>query len=59
VARVFGDAKADLRHRGELIEDANLLIASTALAYQLTVVTNNTRHFARISGLTIESWIVE
>lgn len=55
-ARTFGDVKAGLRTQGLLIEDADLLIAATALAYQLTLVTNNTSHFSRIPNLVIENW---
>lgn len=57
-ARTFGDVKAVLRSQGQLLEDADLLIAATALAYQLTLVTNNERHFARIPSLRIENWML-
>lgn len=39
-ARIFGDIKASLRIQGMLIEDADFLVAATALAYHLTLVTN-------------------
>jgi tRNA(fMet)-specific endonuclease VapC len=35
-----------------------LLIASIALANDLTVVTNNTAEFSRIAGLRVEDWSV-
>jgi len=57
VARAFGDIKTQLRQAGELIEDLDVLIAATARAYDLTLVTNNTAHFGRISGLRLENWI--
>jgi tRNA(fMet)-specific endonuclease VapC len=47
---------ADLKQRGQLISDADILIAATALAHGLTLVTNNTAHYRRIAGLTLESW---
>jgi tRNA(fMet)-specific endonuclease VapC len=56
VARLFGDIKADLRHQGMLIEDSDLLIAATARALGLTLVTNNTEHFQRVAGLSLENW---
>ena len=56
-ARAFGDIKADLRNRGMLIDDLDLLIAATARAHGLTVVTNNRGHFGRIPGLSLESWV--
>nr|WP_083778622.1 PIN domain-containing protein [Oscillochloris trichoides] len=58
IARQFGDVKAMLRVRGQLLEDADLLIAATALTYHLTLVTNNTHHFARIANLDLENWML-
>ncbi len=48
---------ADLRKHGEIIGDADILIAATALVNGLKVATNNTKHFDRISDLTIENWL--
>jgi tRNA(fMet)-specific endonuclease VapC len=33
----------------------DLMIAATALQYDLTLLTNNRRHFDRVDGLQIES----
>lgn len=44
------------RHRiGQGIEDADLLIAVTAIKHQATVVTNNLRHFVGL-GVTAVDW---
>jgi len=32
------------------------LIAAQALALGLTLVSNSTRHFERVSGLKLENW---
>lgn len=56
-ASVFGQVKADLRRKGMLIEDLDLLIAATAKAHDLTLVTNNKAHFNRIAGLRLENWL--
>jgi len=48
---------AILRKKGELIEDADLFIAATCLVNDLVLITNNRRHFSRIDGLKIESWV--
>jgi tRNA(fMet)-specific endonuclease VapC len=48
---------AELRGRGQLIPDADLLMAAIALAHDLTLLTANTRHFQRIEFLRIENWI--
>lgn len=56
IAHTFGDIKAELRRRGELIEDLDLIIAATARTYDLTLVTNNTEHFRRILDLCLGNW---
>ncbi len=48
---------ADLHKRGELIGDADILIAASAVVHGLGVVTNNERHFRRISDLHVENWL--
>lgn len=48
---------AELHRQGTLIGDADILIAATALVYNLTVVTNNENHFRRISQLSVENWL--
>lgn len=49
---------ADLYQRGDLIGDADILIAATALEHGLSLVTNNTKHFRRITGLLLENWLM-
>jgi tRNA(fMet)-specific endonuclease VapC len=49
---------ADLRTAGQLIEDADLLMAAIALANDLILVTHNTRHLSRVAGLQLEDWLV-
>lgn len=49
----FAELRAFLRRQGMLIPDMDLLIAATALEHDLTLVTRNLRHFARIPGLRV------
>jgi tRNA(fMet)-specific endonuclease VapC len=49
----FGVLRGDLQRRGLTIGDLDLLIAATALHHDLTVVTQNLRHFTRVSGLRL------
>ena len=51
------DIYADLYKRGELIADADILIAASALANGCGIVTNNEAHFRRIAGLQVENWL--
>ncbi|MFN3420954.1 MAG: type II toxin-antitoxin system VapC family toxin [Armatimonadota bacterium] len=47
---------ADLYRRGQLISDADILIAATAIEHNLALVTNNLTHFQRILNLQVTSW---
>jgi tRNA(fMet)-specific endonuclease VapC len=51
-AEIYGD----LHKRGALIEDADILIAATALVHGLALVTENPSHFGRIQDLIVEGW---
>jgi predicted nucleic acid-binding protein len=55
IAQIFGAERHRLRGKGEPIGDMDLLIAATALRHDLTLLTNNRRHFNRIPDLTVES----
>ncbi len=48
---------AELQKKGELIEDADILIASSAKIHDFILVSDNTEHFNRIPGLKIENWL--
>lgn len=49
----FAIIRADLRRRGQLIPDLDLLIAATAIQHDLILVTRNVRHFARLPELQL------
>lgn len=55
-ARSHSQLWAELASTGKLIGPHDLWIAAASIAHGLTLVTANTREFARVSGLTIESW---
>ena len=55
VAKKFVDSKFELKKAGKIIGDFVILVASTALANKLTLVTGNEKHFKRISGLKLFS----
>jgi tRNA(fMet)-specific endonuclease VapC len=56
-AQLFGMIKAQLTQQGNIIMDADILIGSIALANELILVTNNTKHFKRIPNLKLENWL--
>jgi tRNA(fMet)-specific endonuclease VapC len=49
----FARIRGQLRAQGRLIGDFDLLIAATAIYHNLTLVTQNTRHFNRIADLKL------
>ena len=53
--RVFAQERRRLRASGALIGDLDLLIGATAIRHNLTLLTNNRRHFERLQGLNIMS----
>lgn len=55
-AEIYGRIRADLERSGNPIGANDLLIASIAMANQVTLVTHNTEEFQRIAGLRIEDW---
>lgn len=57
VAEIFGRLKAQLELKGTRLDDLDLLIAACALTHNLTLVTNNEKHFRRIEGLKMTNWI--
>ena len=57
-AEIFGTLKATLEKSGTRLDDFDLIIASCAMAHNLTLVTNNVVHFKRINGLKLTNWTV-
>lgn len=53
----YGLIRAALERQGRPIGANDLWIAAHALAAKLTLVSNNTREFERIAGLTLENWV--
>jgi tRNA(fMet)-specific endonuclease VapC len=55
-ADVYGGVRADLERGGRPIGPNDLLIAATALAHDLILVTHNVSEFERVPGLGVEDW---
>ncbi len=56
-AEHYGQIRAALEAKGEIIGGNDLWIAAHARAAGLIVVTNNEREFKRVKGLKVENWI--
>lgn len=55
-ADAAGLIRADLKRLGMPIGPLDTLIAGSAVAHNLTLVTRNVREFGRVPGLTYENW---
>jgi tRNA(fMet)-specific endonuclease VapC len=52
----YASERVRLQNAGILIPDFDLLIGTTAVMNNLTMVTNNEKHLSRISNIAIENW---
>jgi tRNA(fMet)-specific endonuclease VapC len=55
-AAEYAKIRFDLESRGLTIGTHDYMIAAIALANDFTLVTRNTREFARVPGLRLENW---
>lgn len=53
----FAQEKNRLRALGTPVDDFDLLIAASAYANDLILVTDNLKHFQNIKGLIVENWV--
>ncbi len=56
---MLGRIRGSQLRQGVSYASIDLLIAATALVHDLTLVTHNTKDFARIPDLRIEDWIAD
>src|SRR5262249_23741171 len=56
VAIHAGRIDAELMAHGSRIGPYDTLIAATAFAHNLTLITHNTGEFSRVTGLVVEDW---
>ena len=55
----YADIRAKLKSSGSMIGANDLFIAAHARSLDLTLITNNTREFARVPKLKIENWTLD
>lgn len=55
-AQLAAKLRAELKQKGTPIGAWDLLIASTALAHNLVLVTSNLREFSNVTLLELENW---
>jgi tRNA(fMet)-specific endonuclease VapC len=57
-ADCYGKIRAVFKRQGIPISNMDMLIAAHAKSAGLILVTNNTREFERVDGLTLEDWLI-
>lgn len=55
--KIGGEIYASLKKVGNLINDADILIASIVKNHNAVLITNNEEHFKRVEGLKFENWL--
>lgn len=55
-ANITAKIRSELRQTGKPIGFYDLLIAGTAVAHNLILVTSNVEEFSRVKELTLENW---
>jgi tRNA(fMet)-specific endonuclease VapC len=55
ICKLFGKERGRLRQAKKMIGDFDLLIASTCLHHNLTLLTNNRKHYKMVEGLKVLS----
>lgn len=56
VGKHYGEIRADLERAGLPIGNNDLWIAAHARALGVTLVSNDTREFDRVAGLSVANW---
>lgn len=46
----------DLRQKGMMIENSDIMIGATAIVNDMVLVTENVKHLGRLNGISIETW---
>ena len=57
ILKRFGELKSRLQNKEIHLPDADILIATTAMAKGSKLITGNTKHFMRFENLLIENWL--
>jgi tRNA(fMet)-specific endonuclease VapC len=53
----YGQIKATLEKKGQIIGENDIHIAAHATSHGLILVSNNVREFKRVSNLVLENWV--
>ena len=55
-AKAYAKLRVELENAGTPIGNMDMLIAASAIAEDVTLVTNNVEHFSKVTSLKIVNW---
>lgn len=58
IAQLAAEIESDLHQTGLIIHTPDVLIAASAIYYDLQLITNNTKDFRNIAHLKLDNWVV-
>lgn len=58
-ARQYAIIREYLESKGEMIGNMDVMIAAHACSLNLTLVTNNQKHFSKVLNLSLENWVFQ
>ena len=56
-AEKYGIIRSDLKKKGNLIGELDMLIAAHAKSIDCVLITNNEKEFKRVNNLIVENWV--
>lgn len=56
-AKAYAKIRTTLEKKGKVIGVHDMLISAHALSLDAVIVTNNTKEFERVEGLSLENWV--
>jgi tRNA(fMet)-specific endonuclease VapC len=56
-SEIYAEIRANLEKEGKIIGPNDLIIASTVMANNGILITNNEKEFKRVKNLRVENWI--
>lgn len=54
--KIYGEIRASLKRKGELINELDIFIASIAIEKDITLITRNIKHYEKVHKVQVETW---
>ncbi len=54
--KIYGEIRASLKRKGELINELDIFIASIAIEKDIKLITRNIKHYEKVHKVQVETW---